>query len=152
LISAASAIVVAFICRIPGRTATGERVPRLKASCHGKCIVAMFALAAWVVISPIAIHHDFPGFNTFALPVLTVVVAAIWPVNGWEAAAWMLGLHALNFVAEPIVRMVSPRALDRSHPFAGHTRAYNRRKNHCRKAKPEIHLLGDMSASPVSTG
>src|SRR5262245_6925038 len=97
LISAASAIVVALISRMPAtRTATGEYVPRLKGASHGKWVAAIFVLAAWLVISPIAIHHDFPGFNAFALPVLTVIVAAVWPVNGWEAAAWVLALHALN--------------------------------------------------------
>jgi hypothetical protein len=98
LISAASAIVVAFISRMRARTATGEYVPRLKAAGHGKWVAAMFVLAGWLIISPIAIHNFMGGFNGFWLIVLTVIVAAVWPINGWEAAAWVFALHALNLV------------------------------------------------------
>jgi hypothetical protein len=107
LISAAAAIAVAFISRTPTKTATGSYIPRLQGSSHGKWVGAMFLLASWLIISPIAIHHDFPGINGFALLALTAIVAAIWPINGWEAAAWVFGLHALNSVAEPIARLAS---------------------------------------------
>ncbi len=105
LISAVTAIVVALISRMPTKTGTGVRVPRLKGTSHGKWVVAIFLIATWLVISPIAIHHDFPGVNMFALFVLTAIVALVFPINGWEAAAWIFALHALNSVCEPISRI-----------------------------------------------
>jgi len=105
LISAVTAIVVALISRMPAKTGTGDSVPRLRGTSHGKWVAAMFLIAGWLVISPIAIHHDFPGINVFALPVFTAIVALVFPINGWEAAAWIFALHALNSVAEPIARI-----------------------------------------------
>src|SRR5262249_52761491 len=36
---------------------------------------------------------------------LTAIVALVFPISGWEAAAWIFALHALNSVAEPISRI-----------------------------------------------
>lgn len=117
LITAVSAVVVALISRTPTKTVTGVYVPRLRGSSHGKWVAAMAVLASWLVISPIAIHHDFPTINVFALLALTAVVAAIWPINGWEAAAWVFSLHALNSVGKPIALIVTGY---HQNPFSGY--------------------------------
>lgn len=106
LISAIASIVVAYVSRTPTRKADDTYAPRPTGPHHGRWVAGMIAIAFWLILAPIAIHHDFPDINMFALFVLTAAVAWFWPVNGWEAAAWVFGLHALNSVAEPLARMV----------------------------------------------
>lgn len=117
LVSAIASIVVALISRTPAKQADQSYAPRQKGPSHSKWVLAMVVIALWLLLTPIVIHHDFPGINMFALFVFTGVVALYWPVNGWEAAAWTLGLHALNSIAEPIARMVGHNPYD---PFAGY--------------------------------
>ena len=59
------------------------------------------------------------GFNALGIIVLTVIIAAAWPINGWEAAAWVLALHALNFVAADFVGAARFHASTAFFPLMG---------------------------------
>jgi hypothetical protein len=107
LISAAAAIIVALIGR---KTAGAKAKPQdseIRSSNHIRWLVAMLLLAGWLIVSPIAIHHDFPIPNMFGLIVVTVIISAVWPIGAMKAAAWVFSLHALNSVCEPFARIVS---------------------------------------------
>ena len=117
LISATAAVIVALIGRTPSRTATRLEIRQLRPAGYRKWITAMAILAAWVILSPIAIHHDLPAANIVTLFIVTVIAGAVWPILGMQAAAWVLALHALNSVAEPVARMATGYEYN---PFGGY--------------------------------
>lgn len=110
-------IISALISRGLVRDTSGSGASRIESPYGGKWFRVVLVLIAWVVMSPILIHHDFSGINIFALPVVTVIAAMIWPIGGIKAMAWVFALHALNSVAEPIARIATGYEYD---PFGGY--------------------------------
>jgi len=58
------------------------------------------------VITPVLIHHDFPGINMFVIAVVTLAAAALWPIQPLTAAAIVLALHPLNMFMEPVSKFL----------------------------------------------
>ena len=106
IITAAASIIVALLGRNKKRS-IGTHSIKQKVPHHGKWIVSMLLIGGWIILSPITIHHDIPSLNVFVVLIITVIISIIWPINAWEAAAWVFGLHAVNSIAEPIARIVN---------------------------------------------
>jgi len=112
IISAIASIVVAWIGRgsappsaesssIP--TVVSLPVPR---SFSTAWIILLALLIPWIVLTPILIHHDFPGINLFVIAVVTILASIVWPIRPLSAAAIVLGLHPVNFFMEPLAKIV----------------------------------------------
>lgn len=102
LISAVAYVVVALAgkaaspARTPGRPIAPRRNRRI-------WVVSVCILASWMFFAALFLHSDTAGITSIlAVPLVTWILAAAFPIQPGRAAAVPLLLFPLAFLAEPI--------------------------------------------------
>jgi len=102
LISAVASVLVALISRGSTRARALEQaaIPRRNQKIW---IATVCVLVAWMSFAALFLHWDLAGTtSTLAVPLVTWVLAAAFPIQPGNAAAVPLFLFPLAFLAEPI--------------------------------------------------
>lgn len=102
LISAGASIIVAFISKKDGSPRISEQVTTQRRN-RRIWITTVCILVAWMTFAALFLHWDLAGVtSTLAVPLVTWILAASFPIQPGKAAAVPLFLFPFAFLAEPI--------------------------------------------------
>lgn len=76
-------------------------------------------LLLWLALSPAFIHHDLAGTNYFAIPIVTLILAAAAPIQPMLATSLILALYAANFIIGPLSNRLAGSRYDIEYGLEG---------------------------------
>lgn len=113
LISAAASITVGLISKTrPTSARMPASAPHME-SARNSWLFVMICLGLWLMVSPVAIHHDFAGLNFYVISIVVLILAVARPLPPLSAAWISFAAYSANFVIGPLSNRLAGSQFDR---------------------------------------
>lgn len=106
IISAISSILIAIIGKnvSEGKTNSGGVITIPKRN-NKYWFICTFVLVCWMIFATLFLHWDIAGASVLLIPIIILIMSAVFPIKPTSAAAISLFLFPFAFVAEPIGKL-----------------------------------------------
>src|SRR4029077_15701411 len=111
MISAAASVTVGLIGKGMPVAAPAPSSADSDSARKALCLVIL-CLIAWLLISPVAIHHDFAGMNFYVISIVIFILVVARPLPPLSAAWISLATYSVNFFLVPLSNRLAVSPFD----------------------------------------